>query len=164
MRNHVRHVRGERTQPTSEEGPERELTAAARFGGEHPEHHLDSPLDAGDAGDPEDAFEEESAYVVHLTCPDCGQPITVFAGGQSLPEHALCPTPWNPFGLTVCTGSGRAVEEAGPVEGAGRQPEPEGMAAVLTLPAGLDWRTQPFSHVGGPASRPIRPAVRNLAA
>lgn len=153
MRNHVRHIRGERTQPTSEEGPERELAAAALFDGESPEN-----------ADTDDVFEEESAHVVHLSCPDCGRPITVFTGGQSLPEHALCPTPWNPFGLTVCTGSGRAVEEAGPVEGADQEPEPEGMAAVLTLPAGLDWRTQPFSHVGGPASRPIRPAVRRLAA
>lgn len=26
---------------------------------------------------------------------------------------------------------------------------------LLTLPQTLDWRTQPFSHVGGPGSRPI---------
>ena len=37
-------------------------------------------------------------------------------------------------------------------------------ALLLTLPQGLDWRTQPFSHVGGPGSRPMRvPRMRRAA-
>ena len=32
-------------------------------------------------------------------------------------------------------------------------------ALLLTLPQGLDWRMQPFSHVGGPGSRPMRVPV-----
>ncbi len=155
MRDHVRHIRVERTQPSSEEGPERELAA-------------DAPLfeaeDSVGATDAEDTFEEEFADVVRLSCPDCRQPIAVLVGGLNLPEHALCPTPWNPFGLTVCAGSGRAVAEAAPLDGPGQEQEPAVMAAVLALPAGLDWRTQPFSHVGGPGSRPIRPTPRPLAA
>jgi len=160
MRNHVRHVRGERIQPSSEEGHERDLTAAPFPGAEDAEY----PEDSVDAADSADGFDEDFAEVVRLTCPDCGQQIAVPVEGQSLPEHALCPTPWNPFGLTVCAGSGRPVADARPPAGVEDAREPEGMAAVLTLPAGLDWRTQPFSHVGGPGSRPIRPAARPMAA
>ncbi|MEU5128912.1 hypothetical protein [Streptomyces mobaraensis] len=90
-----------------------------------------------------------------VTCPDCARPIALLADEDELPEHALCPSPWNPFGLTVCPGSGRAVEDAEPAG------EDEGTleldtALLLTLPESLDWRTQPFSHIGGPGSRPAR--------
>lgn len=34
---------------------------------------------------------------------------------------------------------------------------------LLTLPDGLDWRTQPFSHVGGPGSQPIRVPFQRAA-
>ncbi|MGK5642922.1 hypothetical protein ACSNOK_32170 [Streptomyces sp. URMC 126] len=90
-----------------------------------------------------------------VTCPDCARPIALLADEDELPEHALCPSPWNPFGLTVCPGSGRAVEDAEPTG------EDEGAleldtSLLLTLPESLDWRTQPFSHIGGPGSRPVR--------
>jgi hypothetical protein len=86
-----------------------------------------------------------------------------------LPSHAVCPNPWQPFGLTVCAGSGRAVADAGSVETLVVAPVAEHFAAALpVLPSGLDWRTQPFSHVGGPGSRPIpvplQRAPRPLAA
>jgi hypothetical protein len=156
MRNHVRHSRSERSQTDFQEGHERDvpLTLLADEPERDPMPGADDLLDA----DARDAFEEDLGDVVRLFCPDCARPIAVLADEESLPEHALCPTPWNPFGLTVCVGSGRPVDSAKPVDGVavvegGAEQE---LAALLTLPAGLDWRTQPFSHVGGPGSRPIR--------
>ncbi|MGW0366910.1 hypothetical protein [Streptomyces sp. NPDC002990] len=116
------------------------------------------PLDSEDGeylDYPEDA---EGFEIHHGICPDCGQAIALVAGEEYLPQHALCLTPWNPFGLTVCAGTGRpaadALPSAGVIEPAGsRELEP---VVHLTLPQGLDWRTQPFSHVGGPGSRPVR--------
>ena len=105
--------------------------------------------------DPEaEAYDTYEIY--RVTCPECGQPIALLADEEVLPEHALCPTPWNPFGLTVCQGSGRAVPEG---EGPGAPAEDaqeQDAATLLTLPESLDWRTQPFSHLGGPGSRPLR--------
>jgi hypothetical protein len=97
----------------------------------------------------------ETLEIFRVNCPDCAQPIALLAEEELLPEHALCPTPWDPFGLTVCQGSGRAVEDAEP-DGASRDPQEQDAAALLTLPAGLDWRTQPFSHAGGPGTRSMR--------
>lgn len=151
MRNHVRHNRSERTQPAPEEGHEREFALALLP--ELPEEDDDA----------DDAFEDESQDMLRLHCPDCARPIAVFADEDLLPEHALCPTPWNPFGLTVCSGSGRPVEEARPLDGSEAVAE-QVLAALLTLPDGLDWRTQPFSHVGGPGSRPVRVPVQRAAA
>ncbi|MFI6000943.1 hypothetical protein ACIA98_11030 [Streptomyces sp. NPDC051366] len=92
----------------------------------------------------------------HAICPDCGQPIALVADEEYLPEHALCLTPWNPFGLTVCAGTGRPASEALPTVGMGLEEPQELEVVLLDLPQGLDWRTQPFSHVGGPGSRPVR--------
>ncbi|MCD9143180.1 hypothetical protein [Streptomyces albireticuli] len=98
-----------------------------------------------------------------VTCPDCARPIALLADEDVLPEHAQCPSPWNPFGLTVCAGSGRAVEEAAPVTESLDSQELDA-ALLLTLPESLDWRTQPFSHIGGPGSRPLRvPGMRRRA-
>ncbi|MEV8537080.1 hypothetical protein [Streptomyces sp. NPDC051211] len=111
--------------------------------------------DAEDAAYPDEAATAEFFEIHHATCPDCGQSIALVADEEHLPEHALCLTPWNPFGLTVCAGTGRPVSDALPVIGAAEPQELEPVV-VLTLPQGLDWRTQPFSHVGGPGSRPVR--------
>lgn len=117
-----------------------------------------------------DAFddEESDAYdtfeLYRVICPDCAQPIALLADEEVLPEHALCASPWNPFGLTVCPGTGR---DAGDARCADESVEPQEQetALLLTLPQGLDWRKQPFSHVGGPGSRPMRvPAMRRHAA
>lgn len=107
--------------------------------------------------DPEsvEAFDTETYEIFRVNCPDCGQPIALLAEEEKLPEHALCATPWNPFGPTVCQGSGRPVEDA-PAPGAEDETRERDVTELLTLPAGLDWRTQPFSHVGGPGSQPIR--------
>jgi hypothetical protein len=109
-----------------------------------------------------DAYDTFEMY--RVICPDCAQPIALLADEEILPEHALCASPWNPFGLTVCAGTGRTADEARPADES-VEPQEQETALLLTLPQGLDWRTQPFSHVGGPASRPMRvPAMRRHAA
>jgi hypothetical protein len=116
-----------------------------------------------------DAYDEElDAYdtfeMYRVICPDCAQPIALLADEEVLPEHALCASPWNPFGLTVCAGTGRPAADARPADES-VEPQEQDTALLLTLPQGLDWRTQPFSHVGGPGSRPMRvPVMRDQAA
>ncbi|MFF8728724.1 hypothetical protein ACF073_19820 [Streptomyces sp. NPDC015171] len=116
-----------------------------------------------------DLFDEEpDAYdtfeMYRVICPDCAQPIALLADEDYLPEHALCASPWNPFGLTVCAGTGRSAADARPADES-VEPQEQDTALLLTLPQGLDWRTQPFSHVGGPGSRPMRgPEMRRQAA
>ncbi|PHQ53329.1 hypothetical protein BLA24_02155 [Streptomyces cinnamoneus] len=107
-----------------------------------------------DDGYGEGPYDAETYEMFRVICPDCARPIALLADEDVLPEHALCPSPWNPFGLTVCRGSGRGVEDAAPAGGdpaCGMDP-----ALLLTLPESLDWRRQPFSHIGGPGSRPLR--------
>ena len=94
----------------------------------------------------DDEFDDEQAgEVLRVVCPECARPIALTGSGESLPQHALCPTPWDPFGLQVCPGSGRSVAEGGAVE---MPTAPLVDTAVLArLPESLDWRLQPFSHV-----------------
>lgn len=116
-------------------------------------------VESGYAADDDYLEYAEGFEIHHATCPDCGQSIALVADEEFLPEHALCLTPWNPFGLTVCAGTGRPASDALPTLGFGgdEAQEPELEPVVhLALPQGLDWRTQPFSHVGGPGSRPVR--------
>ncbi|MFI0896338.1 hypothetical protein [Streptomyces sp. NPDC020983] len=160
MRHHVRRSRSERTAPAFEEGHERGPTPAAGL----PDADTSDDLMEFLAAEAEDVLDDDTADVVRLSCPGCARPITVLAGEDRLPQHALCPTPWDPFGLTVCDGSGRAVTEAGPVAGEDSAESRPELAVLLTLPAGLDWRTQPFSHVGGPESRPRHLPAQGLAA
>jgi hypothetical protein len=104
----------------------------------------------------DDDFDAYDTFeMFRVLCPDCEQPIALLADEEELPEHAMCPTPWNPFGLQVCAGSGRAAAGALPADETLEVHEQD-TALLLTLPQGLDWRMQPFSHVGGPGSRPIR--------
>lgn len=110
-----------------------------------------------------DAYDTFEMY--RVICPHCAQSIALLADEDTLPEHALCATPWNPFGLTVCTGTGVAAAAARPADDGRVQEQEAGL--LLTLPQGLDWRTQPFSHVGGPGSRPFtvqRPTAFHPAA
>jgi hypothetical protein len=93
-----------------------------------------------------------------VICPDCTQPIALLADEEVLPEHALCASPWNPFGLTVCAGTGRPAADAR-AAGEFMEVQQQDSALLLTLPQGIDWRMQPFSHIGGPGSRPIRVPV-----
>lgn len=120
---------------------------------------VEDDLDDEIAADAYDTFE-----MYRVICPDCSQPIALLADETVLPEHALCPSPWNPFVLTVCAGTGRAASQSRPTDTAEDLQEQD-TALLLTLPQSLDWRTQPFSHVGGPGSRPIRvPQMRRAAA
>lgn len=102
------------------------------------------------------AADDDTWEIFRVQCPDCSQPIALLADEEVLPEHAQCPTPWNPFGLNVCAGSGRPAQDAGPALSVSGTEEQDVASVLLTLPEGLDWRMQPFSHVGGPGSRPIR--------
>ncbi|MEV6115444.1 hypothetical protein AB0L59_23760 [Streptomyces sp. NPDC052109] len=112
--------------------------------------------------DEPDAYDTFEMY--RVICPDCAQPIALLADEAVLPEHALCASPWNPFGLTVCAGTGRSAADARPADES-FEPQEQDTALLLTLPQGLNWRTQPFSHVGGPGSRPMRvSAMRREAA
>ncbi|MCX4773993.1 hypothetical protein OG322_32660 [Streptomyces sp. NBC_01260] len=111
--------------------------------------------------EPVDPFEDtapdvyDTLEMYRVTCPDCAQPIALLADEDTLPEHALCPTPWNPFVLTVCAGTGAPASKARPADESPDVQEQE-TALLLTLPQGLDWRMQPFSHAGGDGSRPFR--------
>lgn len=155
MRNHVRHSRSVRTTSAVAEGHERDLVLAPAPAPAAEDADLADGYD--DAEEPytdEEGAEEEGADladVVRLACPVCARPIAVAGDDSVLPSHAVCPNPWQPFGLTVCTGSGRAVADAGSLEPLVLAPATEQFTAALPL----DWRTQPFSHVGGPGSRPI---------
>ena len=108
-----------------------------------------------------DAYDTFEMY--RVICPDCVQPIALLEDEEVLPEHALCASPWNPFGLTVCAGTGREAADARSADESA-EPQEQDTALLLTLPQGLDWRTQPFSHVGGPSSRPMRVPVMRRAA
>ncbi|MGW7365236.1 hypothetical protein ACWGI8_17790 [Streptomyces sp. NPDC054841] len=111
--------------------------------------------------DEQDFYDTFEMY--RVICPDCAQPIALLADEDRLPEHALCPTPWNPFVLSVCAGTGRPAADARPADES-LDVQEQDTALLLTLPQGLDWRTQPFSHVGGPGSQPIKvPPMRRAA-
>ena len=89
----------------------------------------------------------EDTYEIHrVECPECHQPIALLTQEERLPLHGRCATSWDPFGVTECPGAGTRVTAALPVGPEG--PHAGGAAELLTLPAGLDWRRQPFSHVG----------------
>ncbi|MFF0743831.1 hypothetical protein ACFYVL_25900 [Streptomyces sp. NPDC004111] len=110
---------------------------------------------ARQAGADSDSDSDDTFEMYRVICPDCAQPIALLAGEDVLPEHAKCPTPWNPFGLTACAGTGRPAADARPADET-LEAQEQDTALLLTLPQGLDWRTQPFSHVGGPGSRPLK--------
>ncbi|MFG2526616.1 hypothetical protein [Streptomyces sp. NPDC048516] len=132
-------------------------SAAAHIGAQEG----DGPGGFGDDGADVDSFDTYEIY--RVTCPDCLQPIALLADEDTLPEHALCASPWNPFGLTVCQGSGRTVPEAPRTAGT-LDAQEQDAAVLLTLPESLDWRRQPFSHLGGPGTRPVRvPRMRPLS-
>ncbi|ATW47503.1 hypothetical protein ACWGJT_22770 [Streptomyces xantholiticus] len=126
-------------------------TVTSRSGGRtEPE-----PVDPAEPADTDVLGEYDTFEMYRVICPDCAQPIALLADEDVLPEHALCPTPWNPFGLTVCSGTGRDASSARPADESLELQEQD-TALLLTLPQGLNWRTQPFSHVGGPGSRPLK--------
>jgi hypothetical protein len=121
---------------------------------------------AADSGDPDfpglDSGEDETLEIYRLRCPECDRPIALFGDEERFPQHALVRTAWNPFASVVCPGSGQLVDETADLEeDPGFDAGPD-LETLLALPPELDWRMQPFSHVGGPASRPMRLAVPRL--
>ncbi|WP_432073900.1 hypothetical protein [Streptomyces wuyuanensis] len=121
------------------------------------------PVDSVASHEDDELDSYDTFEMYRVVCPDCAQPIALLADEYVLPEHALCPTPWNPFVLAVCAGTGRAAADARPADDT-RGVQEQDTALLLTLPQGLDWRTQPFSHVGGPGSRPMKvPPMRRAA-
>lgn len=79
--------------------------------GVEPDADYSDGFDVDDA-DHFDAYDTFEMY--RVICPDCAQPIALLADEEVLPEHALCASPWNPFGLTVCAGTGRGPPRPGP--------------------------------------------------
>lgn len=133
------------------------LSPAAEPGPDAPDiQDAEAPTEDGGAEAGTEVLHGESYDIFRVTCPDCGQPIALLADEETLPEHALCPVRWNPFGLTVCRGSGRFVADTAASEDGSAEPREQDAATLLTLPESLDWRTQPFSHLGGPGTRPMR--------
>ncbi|GAA1262644.1 hypothetical protein GCM10009665_60380 [Kitasatospora nipponensis] len=103
-----------------------------------------------------DPGEPETWEIIRVHCPECRRPIALVGDEEQLPQHAVLRTAWHPFSPALCPGSGLAADdlpECAPPPGAGPA---DVLAALLTLPAQLDWRTQPFSHVSGPRSEPAR--------
>ncbi|MFD8721775.1 hypothetical protein EDD90_8733 [Streptomyces sp. Ag109_O5-1] len=113
-----------------------------------------------DLFDADELDDYDTFEMYRVICPDCAQSIALLADEEFLPEHALCASPWNPFGLTVCAGTGRTAADIRSTDESA-EPQEQETALLLVLPQSLNWRTQPFSHVGGPGSRPMRvPAMR----
>ncbi|MDT0268813.1 hypothetical protein RM844_21225 [Streptomyces sp. DSM 44915] len=116
-----------------------------------------APFSTGGLAEPPDEPELVGVEGPRVVCPECARSIALGAADEPLPQHALCATPWQPFGLTICPGSGREPAEAGwSVQLA--PPTGGEVLSLATLPEGLDWRLQPFSHAAGPA-----PALRQAA-
>ncbi|WP_327065550.1 hypothetical protein OG500_07160 [Kitasatospora sp. NBC_01250] len=103
-----------------------------------------------------DPGEAETWEIIRVHCPECDRPIALLGDEEQLPQHAVLRTAWHPFSPALCAGSGLPAEDLAECE-----PEPgaepaDALDALLTLPAELDWRTQPFSHVGGAGSLPLQ--------
>jgi hypothetical protein len=112
--------------------------------------------------DPGDA---ETWEIVRVHCPACDRPIALVGDEERLPQHAVLPTAWHPFAAALCPGTGAATDELAECEEAAEDGG-AGLAALLSLPAELDWRTQPFSHAGAPGDSPVVriPAQRGRSA
>jgi hypothetical protein len=98
--------------------------------------------DAFQPGPDTDVFAESRP---RRACPQCGVVLVVDANGAAVPEHAVCPSPQDPFGIRLCPGSGTTPTPAADHPTA-RTPAPTSRPPVTVLPVGLDWRAQPFSH------------------
>ncbi len=121
-------------------------------------HELQPAVPAYSEAPGTDPGEGETWDIVRLCCPECDRPIALLGDEERFPQHALLPTAWAPFSPAICSGSGLSVDEADELEDEPDfDPEPS-LEALLTLPPELDWRRQPFSHVGGAGSRPVRVA------
>lgn len=103
--------------------------------------------DALEDDDELDAYDTFEMY--RVICPDCAQPIALLADEEVLPEHALCASPWNPFGLTVCAGDGPPGRggplrrRVGRAAGAGHRPAVDAPSGAGLADAALLARRRP---------------------
>jgi len=110
-------------------------------------------LDAGDFPGV-DPGEMDTWEIFRVHCPECDRPIALVGDEERLPQHAVLPTAWHPFSPALCPGSGVPTDDLAECDSPAHSATP-GLDALLALPAELDWRTQPFSHVGGPGAAPL---------
>ncbi|MDH6119017.1 hypothetical protein [Kitasatospora sp. GAS204B] len=102
-----------------------------------------------------DPGEAETWEIIRVHCPECQRPIALLGDEELLPQHAVLRTAWHPFSPALCPGSGLLADDL--EECAAEPGEPaDALAALLTLPTELDWRTQPFSHAIGPGPAPLK--------
>ena len=98
-------------------------------------HVRPTELDAVDYAEADDPDSYDTFEMYRVICPDCAQPIALLADEDVLPEHALCPSPWNPFVLTVCAGTGRSATDAQSAD-ASFEAQEQDTGLLLTLPQG----------------------------
>jgi len=113
-----------------------------------------------------DPGEADTWEIIRVHCPECRRPIALVGDEERLPQHAGLPTAWHPFSPALCPGSGASADDLAEVEPS-EETAADGLAALLALPAELDWRKQPFSHavahrpVRVPAGAPVIPQQRS---
>ncbi|WP_051969329.1 hypothetical protein [Kitasatospora azatica] len=102
-----------------------------------------------------DPGEAETWEIIRVHCPECHRAIALVGDEEQLPQHAVLRTAWHPFSPALCPGSGLPTDDLEEVESEPGTRPADTLEALLSLPAELDWRTQPFSHVADPASVPL---------
>jgi hypothetical protein len=105
-----------------------------------------------------DPGEAETWEIVRVTCPECRRAIALVGDEEQLPQHAVLRTRWHPFSPALCPGSGLLTDELDEAESEPGTDPATALATLLTLPAELDWRTQPFSHAAARWIPPQRAA------
>ncbi|MFI1580253.1 hypothetical protein [Embleya sp. NPDC020630] len=103
--------------------------------------------DFDDTTRPGRSSDTPAAPSVRRACPECGVVLVLdpVADGATVPDHVVCPSVLDPFGIRPCPGSGATVTTPADRPVAGPPPAlPK--SPIRTLPPGLDWRAQPFSH------------------
>ncbi|MDH6124762.1 hypothetical protein [Kitasatospora sp. GP82] len=102
-----------------------------------------------------DPGEMDTWEIARVHCPECDRSIALVGDEERLPQHAVLPTAWHPFSPALCPGSGAPTDDLAECDDFLTDFAAPGAEALLALPAELDWRTQPFSHVGGPGAVPV---------
>ncbi|MFE0458886.1 hypothetical protein ACFW1A_06440 [Kitasatospora sp. NPDC058965] len=99
-----------------------------------------------------DPGEAETWEIVRVICPECQRAIALVGDEEQLPQHAVLRTAWHPFSPALCPGSGLPADDLDELEPEAGVDQAGTLAKLLSLPAELDWRTQPFSHAAGPGT------------
>jgi hypothetical protein len=110
---------------------------------------LDGDPSAADLAPGADPGEPESWEIIRVLCPECRRAIALIGDEELLPQHLVVQRAWHPFEPALCAGSGQLTDPLPAVEPEDGEEHADTLAALLTLPAELDWRTQPFSYAHG---------------